>query len=135
RLVRVLVDREDGVNLDDVAALSHHLSEVLDSSEAMGDQPYVLEVSSPGVDRPLTLPRHWRRSIRRLVNVELADGHTLAGRITAAHETSAVVATDSGERSVEYSNVAKARIEVEFTHRDVPETESTETAESTEQTS
>ena len=116
RLVRVLVDRDGGISLDEVAELSHLLSEVLDASDAMGDQPYVLEVSSPGVDRPLTLPRHWRRAKGRLVNVRGSDGATLAGRVLSSTDLDATLLTDSGERSVLLSNVALAKIELEFTH-------------------
>jgi len=116
RLVRVLVDRDGGINLDDVAMLSHHLSEVLDESDAMGDQPYVLEVSSPGVDRPLTLSRHWRRSRGRLVNVELTGGDKVSGRIAQTTDDAAILTTSDGEFSVRFADVASARIEVEFTH-------------------
>jgi len=117
RVVRVLVDRDGGISLDEVAELSHYLSEVLDASDAMGDQPYVLEVSSPGVDRPLTLPRHWRRAKGRLVIVQLTDGGTIAGRVLRNTDENCVLATDSGDRTLRLSSVARAQIEVEFTHR------------------
>jgi ribosome maturation factor RimP len=116
RLVRVLVDRDGGISLDEVAELSHYLSEVLDESEAMGDQPYVLEVSSPGVDRPLTLPRHWRRAKGRLVDVELTEGGSIAGRVLDSTDLEFALATTSGSRTVPFSNVVRAQIEVEFTH-------------------
>lgn len=116
RLVRVLVDRDGGISLDDVAALSHELSDVLDASDAMGEQPYVLEVSSPGVDRPLTLPRHWRRAIGRLVVVELVGGGSVVGRVVSATSDSAVLDTDEGRRECGFAEVARAQIEVEFTH-------------------
>lgn len=116
RLVRILVDRDGGIPLDDVADLSHVLSEVLDETEAMGELPYVLEVSSPGLDRPLTLPRHWRRAIGHLVNVDLADGTTVSGRVLAANEQQATLDTSDGQRDCAYASVAKAKIEVEFTH-------------------
>ena len=70
--VRVLVDRDGGVSLDDVAVVSQAISTVLDLPAAdaiLGEQPYVLEVSSPGVDRPLVHPRQWRRATGRLVRV------------------------------------------------------------------
>lgn len=116
RLVRVLVDRDGGISLDDVAALSHELSEVLDASDAMGDQPYVLEVSSPGVDRPLTLPRHWRRAVGRLVAVDLTGGDRVVGRIVKAADDHATLTTPEGQRTCAFSDVARAQIEVEFTH-------------------
>lgn len=116
RLVRILVDRDGGIPLDDVADLSQVLSEVLDETDAMGEMPYVLEVSSPGLDRPLTLPRHWRRAIGRLVNVDLADGSAVSGRILAADDQQATLDTSDGQRDCVYASIAKAQIEVEFTH-------------------
>ena len=72
RLLRVIVDADGGVSLDDIALVSREVSARLDGTGAMGDAPYTLEVSSPGVDRPLTEPRHWRRAAGRLVRVPLA---------------------------------------------------------------
>jgi ribosome maturation factor RimP len=69
RLLRVTVDADGGVSLDDIEKVSRALSAVLDESAVMGEMPYTLEVSSPGVDRPLTEPRHWRRAAGRLVTV------------------------------------------------------------------
>src|SRR6476619_5993921 len=69
RLLRVVVDSDRGVSLDDAAEISRQLSAVLDEATVMGDFPYTLEVSAPGVDRPLTEPRHWRRATGRLVEV------------------------------------------------------------------
>ncbi|MGN6088888.1 MAG: ribosome maturation factor RimP [Actinomycetales bacterium] len=71
RLVRVVVDRDGGVPLDTVADVSTAVSGALDATDALGDAPYVLEVTSPGVDRPLTEPRHWRRNVGRLVRVSV----------------------------------------------------------------
>ena len=73
RLLRVVVDSDRGVSLDDAAAISRELSAALDTVAVMGDFPYTLEVSSPGVDRPLTDPRHWRRAVGRLVQVTVTD--------------------------------------------------------------
>ncbi len=74
RLLRVAVDKDGGVTLDDIADATREVSRVLDGSDVMGEQPYTLEVTSPGTDRPLTLPRHWRRNRGRLVKVSLTDG-------------------------------------------------------------
>ena len=71
RLLRLVVDSDGGVSLDDAALASRELSAKLDASDVMGDMPYTLEVSSPGVDRPLTQPRHWQRAVGRLVRVPL----------------------------------------------------------------
>ena len=68
-LVRVLVDQDGGVTLDDIADATRLVSDVLDQTDVLGESPYTLEVTSPGIDRPLTLPRHWRRNVDRLVKV------------------------------------------------------------------
>ena len=81
RVLRVAVDKDGGVTLDDVADGDPRGLRVLDESDVMGEQPYTLEVTSRGVDRPLTLPRHWRRNEDRLVKVTLADGRAVTGRI------------------------------------------------------
>ncbi|MGH8777409.1 MAG: ribosome maturation factor RimP [Jiangellaceae bacterium] len=114
RRVSVVVDADGGVDLDRCAALSHALSKAFDSTDVMGQAPYVLEVSSRGVSRPLTLPRHWRRSVGRLVRLELLGGGELTGRVTDADERHVVLDVDDGERQVPYERVGKARVQVEF---------------------
>ena len=86
RILRVAVDKDGGVTLDDVADATREVERVLDDSEVMGEHPYTLEVTSRGVDRPLTLPRHWRRNADRLVKVTLADGQELTGRILSSDD-------------------------------------------------
>jgi ribosome maturation factor RimP len=86
RVLRVVVDADGGVSLDDIALASRELSVKLDSSAEMGAHPYTLEVSSPGVDRPLTQPRHWRRAIGRLVEVPLNQQTAGHENQTAGHE-------------------------------------------------
>jgi ribosome maturation factor RimP len=117
RLLRVVVDGDDGVDLDTVAALTRELSRALDAADAMGDQPYVLEVSSPGVDRPLTQPRHWRRARGRLVQVTLLDGSTTTGRLTDVDEqaaTSALQVSPSETLRLSFAQVRLARVQVEL---------------------
>ncbi|WP_192764325.1 ribosome maturation factor RimP [Actinomadura algeriensis] len=86
RLVKVVVDADGGVGLDDIAMLSETASKMLDGSDVMGASPYVLEVTSPGVDRPLTEPRHWRRAVGRLVVASLTEGGEVEGRVVAADD-------------------------------------------------
>ena len=86
RVLRVAVDKDGGVTLDDVADATREVSRVLDDSDVMGEMPYTLEVTSRGVDRPLTLPRHWRRNEDRLVKATLADGSEVTGRIVASSD-------------------------------------------------
>jgi ribosome maturation factor RimP len=114
KLVRVLVDKDGGVTLDDIAAATTAVSGCLDSSDVLDDSPYTLEVTSPGVDRPLTQLRHWRRNVDRLVVVQLNDGSTCTGRIIEAGEEAALLDVDETRRSIAYVDVAKARIEIEF---------------------
>ena len=74
RVLRVAIDKDGGVTMDDIADATREVSRLLDETDVMGQQAYTLEVSSPGVDRPLTLPRHWRRNAGRLVKATLARG-------------------------------------------------------------
>jgi len=113
-VLRVAVDRDGGVDLDDIAAATGEVSRTLDDTDVMGGGSYTLEVSSPGVDRPLTLPRHWRRNSARLVKVTLTDDTELTGRIVGADETGADLDVDGATRRVDFGDVAKARIQIEF---------------------
>ena len=119
RVLRVAVDGDGGVSSDDLADATRAVSAVLDGSEAMGEQPYTLEVTSRGVDRPLTHPRHWRRNVDRLVRITLREGEPFVGRIVAAGEDAAVVAEDGAteHRQVAFGEVAKAVIQIEFHRR------------------
>ena len=117
RVLRVAVDKDGGVTLDDVADATREVSRVLDSSEVMGEQPYTLEVTSRGVDRPLTQPRHWRRNAGRLVKATLTDGSTVAGRITESGEDAVTLDVDGTARDLAYADVAKALVQVEFNRK------------------
>lgn len=114
RLLRVVVDRDGGVSLDDVAAVSTRVAAALDESDAMGGNPYVLEISSPGVDRPLTQPRHWRRARGRLVAITLADGGQLVGRVREADADEVTLGVADEERTVPMAAVVTGRVQVEF---------------------
>ena len=118
RMLRVAVDQDGGVTMDDIADATREVSRVLDVSEAMGAQPYTLEVTSPGTDRPLTLPRHWRRNRSRLVKVSLADGGSLTGRVTDADERRAVLDVDGTPHEVAYGDVSKAKVQIEFNRKE-----------------
>ncbi len=118
RLLRVVVDRDGGVSLDDVAEVSLAVSAALDAGDAMGATPYVLEVSSPGVDRPLTEPRHWRRAVKRLVKADLRDGTLVEGRIVATDETGVELDVAGAPRRIDYQDLARGRVQVEFRRLD-----------------
>ncbi|MEO3883894.1 ribosome maturation factor RimP [Nonomuraea sp. B5E05] len=114
RLLRVIVDRDGGVSLDDVADVSQAVSAALDDTDAMGQAAYTLEVSSPGVDRPLTEPRHWRRAAKRLVKAEMRDGSVVEGRILAADAGGVDLDVAGAARRLNYEDLARGRVQVEF---------------------
>ncbi len=116
--VSVIVDADGGANLDAIAEVSTAVSAALDEHDDIASSPYVLEVSSPGVDRPLTLPRHWRRNRDRLVAVELTDGTTLTGRVHGSDENTVTLDVDGEERDIALPSVRRAIVQVEFAPRD-----------------
>ena len=117
RLIRVLVDKDGGVTLDDIAGAATVVGRVLDDTDVLGESPYTLEVTSPGVDRPLTLPRHWRRNVDRLVSVRPTEGGAFTGRVVEAGADSATLDVKGRRRKVAYTDVAKAKVEIEFNRR------------------
>lgn len=115
RFVTIIVDSETGLNLDQVTEASRAIGEVMDGARFMGETPYTLEVTSPGVDRPLTAPRHWRKNVDRLVKVSKHDGEVFKARIISADEDHATL--DNGP--IDYADVKRAIIEVEFNKKDI----------------
>jgi ribosome maturation factor RimP len=126
-VVRVLVDSETGVSLDQVAAASTAVSEAMDADDPFGDEPYTLEVSSPGVERPLTLPRHWRRSSGRLVAVTTTKHEQVTGRVVSVTDDEVELEIDTkgrtSRRTLALADVAKAVVQVEFNRKGEPEIE------------
>lgn len=115
RVLRVTIDADGGVSLDDIAVASREFSIRLDRADEMGDDPYTLEVSSPGVDRPLTLPRHWRRNVGRVVLAAGPDGGDgILGRITSASESGVILEQDGSAREYSYAELGPGRVQVEF---------------------
>ena len=116
-VVRIVVDRDGGVDLDLVAAVSRQASELLDVpplSDALPG-PFVLEVTSPGVDRPLTEARHWRRALTRLVEVTTTDGAIVVGRVTSVpSDDEVVITTETVDTVLARANVQRAVVQVEF---------------------
>ena len=121
-VVRVVVDRDGGISLDDVAEASKVVSAALDELDeaepgALGAS-YVLEVSSPGVDRPLTAPRHWRRNVGRLVKVVRREGGEVTGRVVGADagDDGALQLDVGGDvQALPYASIARGLVQVEFT--------------------
>lgn len=113
-LVRVVVDRDGGLDLDAMADASRRVSAALDGAEDVLPGSYVLEVTSPGVDRPLTAPRHWRRAAGRIVRATRRDGRSLRGRVRDVDDDGARLSVDGGDVRLRYVDVVRAVVEVEF---------------------
>jgi ribosome maturation factor RimP len=131
-VVRVVVDADGGITLDDIAAVSREVSAALDAPDgaSFGTGPYTLEVTSPGVDRPLTEPRHWRRNVKRLVTVRIGE-RSVTARVVAADETGVRLTDDAGEHVATYAELGPGRVQVEFDRKgaSAPETEENEGGE------
>jgi ribosome maturation factor RimP len=116
-LVKVVVDADGGITLDDIAEVSRAVSAVLDDADAdgglVGKSPYTLEVTSRGVDRPLTLPRHWARNVGRLVKVQVG-GAPVTGRILAATTDAVVLEVAGARREHRYEELGDGAVQVEF---------------------
>nr|WTB34043.1 ribosome maturation factor RimP [Streptomyces sp. NBC_00830] len=132
RVLRIIVDSDEGVELDACAELSRAISEKLDETDAMGEDEYVLEVSSPGADRPLTEHRHYVRGTGRLVKLQLTTegaAGELVARIIAVDddgldlEVPGVKGRRPTFRRVAFDEIAKARVEIEFNRKDKKEEE------------
>lgn len=121
RVVRVVIDGDGGVTLDAAADVSRAISERLDAdgdADPAGSLPYTLEVTSPGIGRPLTLPRHFRRARTRLVALVAKDGRAVTGHLLAADDESVTLLVSSrkgmSEVEIGYSDIERAKVEVEF---------------------
>ena len=118
-VVRVTVDGDAGVGHDELTDVSHRLSVALDEAEATGgDLPldsYTLEVTSPGVDRPLTQPRHWRRNTGRLVTVRV-EQRPITARIAEVTDAGVSFAEPGPAGPVPFDQLGPGRVQVEFTH-------------------
>ncbi|MEV0320536.1 ribosome maturation factor RimP [Streptomyces sp. NPDC050658] len=129
RVLRVVIDSDDGVDLDQIAEISREFSEKLDEGDAMGDGEYTLEVGSPGAERPLTEHRHYLRAAGRLVKFQLAEGGELIARILEVDdegvdlEVPGVKGRKPTARRLTFDEIAKARVEVEFNRKDKKEEE------------
>ena len=122
RIVTCIVDGESALNLDQVTSASKIISGLLDEASFMGETPFTLEVTSPGIDRPLTLPRHFAKNVTRLLKVTLNDGNVVTGRITSSSDNSVLLEVvekkASKEVSVELSDIKRAVVEIEFNRKD-----------------
>jgi ribosome maturation factor RimP len=122
RIVTCVVDGPTPLNLDQVTVASRLISELLDTAEFMGETHFTLEVTSPGVDRPLTQPRHWTKNLTRLIKVTLNDGATITGRLTEFNESDATLVENIKgrikEHTVAFADIKRAVVEIEFNRKD-----------------
>ncbi len=122
RIVTVIVDGESALNLDQVTVASKLVSELLDAAAFMGEAPFTLEVTSPGIDRPLTLPRHFTKNSDRLLKVTKVDGEVVTGRILSNTDTDVTLTViekkDVKEVVIALSDIKRAQVEVEFNRKD-----------------
>ena len=122
RIVTVIVDGETALNLDQVTVASKLVSELVDEATFMGETPFTLEVTSPGIDRPLTLPRHFAKNVTRLLKVTKNDGVVVTGRITSNTESdvtlSVVEKKETKDVIVALADIKRAVVEIEFNRKD-----------------
>ncbi|MFB7274850.1 ribosome maturation factor RimP [Streptomyces sp. NPDC056244] len=129
RVLRVVVDSDEGVDLDECAELSRSISEKLDETDAMGEDEYQLEVTSPGAERPLTEHRHYERAIGRLARFQLHEDGELVARILTVDdeglglEVPGVKGRKPTARRIEFARIDRARVEIEFSRKDKKEEE------------
>jgi ribosome maturation factor RimP len=122
RIVTCIVDGLTSLNLDQVTAVSRAISELLDEAAFMGETPFTLEVTSPGVDRPLTVPRHFLKNQGRLLKIVKIDGQVVTGRIVESNETIVTLSfTEKKEEKqveVAFADIKRATVEIEFNRKD-----------------
>jgi ribosome maturation factor RimP len=122
RIVTVIVDGETALNLDQVTVASKLVSELMDEAPFMGETPFTLEVTSPGIDRPLTLPRHFAKNVTRLLKVTQNDGAVITGRITSNTENDVTLSVaekkETKEVVVALADIKRAVVEIEFNRKD-----------------
>ena len=122
RIVTVIVDGESALNLDQVTVASKLVSELVDEASFMGETPFTLEVTSPGIDRPLTLPRHFAKNVTRLLKVTKNDGTVVTGRITSNTDLDVTLSVtekkDVKEVTLALADIKRAVVEIEFNRKD-----------------
>jgi len=120
RLISVVVDCENrNPSLDEVTVVSKEVSSILDTYSQLGEMPFTLEVTTPGIDRPLTELRHWKKNIGRLVKITPNTGEKYVARIKEVLPREVVLELKNQESKVHFSDIARAQIEVEFNRKEV----------------
>ncbi len=110
KILTVIVDSDSHLNLDQITAVTKEISEIVEGLAELGENAFTLEVTSPGIDRPLTKPRHWRKNFDRLVKITMTSGKDIEGRIGEATEAIVLV----GDQKVSFEDIKRAVLEIEF---------------------
>jgi ribosome maturation factor RimP len=122
RIVTCIVDGDASLNLDQVTSVSRVISELLDEAAFMGETPFTLEVTSPGVDRPLTQPRHFAKNVDRLLKIIKLDGSEITGRILSNTDKDVIltvtVKKETFEEVITLADIKRAVVEIEFNRKD-----------------
>ena len=122
RILTCIVDGDSALNLDQVTSVSRIISELLDEATFMGETPFTLEVTSPGVDRPLTAPRHFAKNVDRLLKVIKVDGSEVTGRILSNSDNdvtlTVTVKKETREEVIALADIKRAVVEIEFNRKD-----------------
>jgi ribosome maturation factor RimP len=109
-MLTVIVDGDTHLTLDQVTSVTKAIGEIVENIQSLGQTPFTLEVTSPGIDRPLTKPRHWKKNIDRLVKVVLQDTSEVKGRIKDSNQETATI----DDKLIKFAEVKRATLEVEF---------------------
>ena len=117
RVITCIVDGDIPLNLDQVTVITKAISALLDEAAFLDETPFTLEVTSPGVDRPITLPRHWRKNHDRLIKIVLTNGEVFEGRILTSDETTVTIAGKKAESIISFAEIKRATVEIEFNRK------------------
>lgn len=117
RVLRVYIDAEEGVDVDDCARVSHQVSGVLDVENPIREA-YVLEVSSPGLDRPLFTPEQFARfvgeTVRLKLGVAVLGRRKVKGELTEVNDKGVVISVDGEAYDIAWSAINEARLVPQF---------------------
>ncbi|MFM7491708.1 MAG: ribosome maturation factor RimP [Actinomycetota bacterium] len=120
RLISVVVDCENrNPSLDEVTVVSKEVSSILDNYSQLGEMPFTLEVTTPGIDRPLTELSHWKKNVGRLVKITPHTGEKYVARIKDVQPREVVLESIGKDSTVSFADIARAQIEIEFNRKEV----------------
>ena len=121
RIVTCMIDGVAPLSLDEVTVVSREISTILDESPLL-TEAFTLEVTSPGIERPLTLPRHWTKNLTRIIKATLNDDTEVSGRLTEFDEVRAILVENIKGRmkthEVAFADIKRANVEIEFNRKD-----------------